>query len=137
MFMDGPHPNYDHLHPTTAGRLPRSRRTEGRVVTRGYAVGLAGQVPQTWVFFDRIEPAYAFGRAGRMAPAGDITSYGVYEAACDIRWDQDEARDIRTLLVAMDTSQREVVDGQDLIARWARGTSPRSSYFQPPPRKQA
>jgi hypothetical protein len=67
----------------------------------------------------------------------DVTSYGVYEAAAEIRWDQDEARDIRTLLVATDTSQREVVDGQDLIARWVRGTSPRSSYFQPPPGKQA
>ena len=39
--------------------------------------------------------------------------------------------------VAMDTSQREVVDGQDLIARWLRGTRPRSSYFLPPRGKRA
>jgi hypothetical protein len=131
-FMNGPHPNYDHLHPTTAEKLPRSRRTEGRVITRGYAVGMSGHLPQIWVFFSRIEPAYAFGRAGRMATTEDIRSYGVYESVCDVRWDQGEGRELRTLLVAMDTSQREIVDGQDLIARWVRWTSPRSSYFLSP-----
>ena len=130
--MNGPHPNYGHLHPTTVDKPPRSRRTEGRVVTRGYAVGMSGHLPQIWVFFGRIEPAYVFGRAGRMATTEDIRSYGVYEAACEVRWDEDKGRDIRTLLVAVDTSQREVVDGQDLIARWVRGTNTCSSYFLPP-----
>jgi hypothetical protein len=84
------------------------------------------------MFFDRIEPAYAFGRAGRMASAGDITSYGVYEADHEVRWDEDQGRDVRTLHVATDTSLREHADDQDLLMRWVRGTSPRSAYYQPP-----
>ncbi len=134
---DGPHPNYDHLHGTTAGQLPRARRTGGRVVTRGYAVGMSGHLPQTWVFFDRIEPAYAFGRSGRMALTGDITSYGVYEAAHEVRWDEDLSRDVRTLHVVTDTSLRERTDAdgeRDLLSRWARGTYARSAYFHPPKR---
>jgi hypothetical protein len=137
VFMDGPHPNYDHLHGTTAERLPRARRTDSRVVTRGYAVGMSGFLPQFWVFFDRIEPAYAFGRAGRMAPTGDITSYGVYEAAHEVRWDEGQVRDVRTLHVATDTSLREHADDKDLLTRWLRGTAPQSAYYQPPGSEQA
>jgi len=48
------------------GQLPRAARTDSHQVTSGYAVGMAGRLPQVWVFFDHLELAVAFGRAARM-----------------------------------------------------------------------
>jgi hypothetical protein len=65
-----------------------------------------------------------------MASTGDITAYGGYEAAHEVRWDEDQVRDIRTLHVATDTSLLENVGGRDLLTCWVKGASVRSSHFQ-------
>jgi hypothetical protein len=56
----------------------------------------------------------------------------VYEAAHEVRWDEEQGRDVRTLHVASDTSLREQADDKELLSRWVRGTTPRSAYYQPP-----
>ena len=63
--MVASHPSYDHVH-RAPGHLPRAARTDSHQVTSGYAVGMAGRLPQVWVFFDHLELAAAFGRAARM-----------------------------------------------------------------------
>lgn len=131
MLTAGPHPNYDHIHEVSVDRLPRARRTDSRVTTRGYAVGMGGKLPQIWVFFADLEPAYAFGRAGRMSTV-DVTGFGVYEAVDEFRWDEDEFRDIRTLHLALDSpADKQIDDQRALLTRWVQGVSPRSAYFLP------
>lgn len=130
-FMDAPHPNYDHVHRTGLGQLPRAARTDSHQVTRGYAVGISGRVPQVWVFFDHLEPAVVFGRAGRMSGT-DIVSYGVYEAAHELLYDDDLARDISILYVDLDADLRDHQTERPILERWLRGTHPSSARFQPP-----
>jgi hypothetical protein len=135
MFTSEPHLNYDHIHRVSAPQLPRVRRTDSRVTTRGYAVGMGGLLPQIWVFFAHLEPAYAFGRAGRMASTGDVTGFGVFEAVHEVRWVEDEdgrGRDVRTLHLALENSLNEHADDQAVLARWIQGVVPRTAYFQPP-----
>lgn len=132
LFTDSPHPNYDHVHGTAAARLPRPGATPGCVVTRGWATGMPGRLRQMRVFFGHPEPACAFGRAGRMASAGDITSFGVYEAACKVRWDEARRQDIRTLYIARDTGRAEEHDdGRMMLARWVKGCNPQRPDFRP------
>lgn len=132
MFTADPHPNYDHIHCTPGGRLPRKYRSDSLVISPGYAVGLAGKIPQIWVFFDYLEPAYAFARAGRMS-AVDFTCCGIYAAACEVRWSESLDRDIRTLHIALETEVHRGEPGErDLLTRWVQGTSPKSSYYLGP-----
>lgn len=123
-------PNYDHIH--TAEALPRHKHTEDHVITRGYAVGMSGNghgLPQMWVFFEDIEPALVFGRAGRMS-GGDISGYGVYEAAAEVRF--NGRRDVTTLHVKLDqpTSLDRAGGEAEVFARWVAGCDPSSAYFQ-------
>lgn len=131
LFMNTPHSNYDHVHGTAAARLPGARHTSGPVVTRGWATGMSGRLRQMWVFFSDPEPAYAFGRAGRMASAGDVTSFGVYEAAREVRCDEASGREVCILHVARDAGLREEHDDDGgMLHRWVNGCDPQSSYFQ-------
>lgn len=138
MFTSEPHPNYDHVHRVADGQLPRARNGGYRKVVRGYATGMGGLLPQIWVFFDRIEPAYAFARAGRMSALGDVVSCGVFEAACESRWREfpgevPSMRETRTLHIDFSTSVLERVrgsDDRDLLARWTDGTVPGKAYFR-------
>ncbi|MGH3771889.1 MAG: hypothetical protein ACRDRW_10905 [Pseudonocardiaceae bacterium] len=83
---DGSHehqPIYDHIHEVTV--LPCARHAEDWVVVSGYGVGIRGSgLRQTWMFFEYLEPALVFGRAGRMS--SDVSSYGVYAAAREVRF---------------------------------------------------
>ncbi|MFG1826718.1 hypothetical protein ACGFIJ_29920 [Microbispora bryophytorum] len=124
-------PNYDHFHKVDA--LPRARRADSRTTLRGYAVGMGGSLPQTWVFFEHLEPALAFGRAGRMS-CHDIRSYGVYEAARETRYDRTLKRDVHTLFLAGSSLDRQDDEAQDL-QRWLQGCVPGSAYFEPPKRR--
>lgn len=126
----GPTPNYDHIHGATT--LPRRTHTNDHVVTPGYAVGMSGVggqgLPQTWVFFEDVEPALVFGRAGRMS-GGDISGYGVYEAAAEVRF--NGRRDVTTLHVKSDQPSLDRGEGEaEVFARWVAGCDPTSSYFQ-------
>lgn len=123
-------PNYNHIH--RAESLPRAKRTESHIIVRGYAVGMAGQLPQMWVFFDQLEPALVFGRAGRMS-GYDISGYGVYEAAREIRYDARRSEDVTTLHVGPNTnpSLGHPSDEADAFHRWIQGCDPDWSSFRP------
>jgi hypothetical protein len=132
----GQQPGYDHIHVALA--LPDdSRSTDTHQVTRGYAVGFAGVsasdrgLPQTWVFFEHLEPAIVFGRAGRMS-ACDISGFGVYEAAREVRFDLSESdEEIITLYVTGHALDR--LPGEDeIFARWAGGVRLESVHYETP-----
>jgi hypothetical protein len=128
-YGKGQYPNYDHVHGT--GQLPRARRTDSHIIVRGYATGMAGNLPQVWVFFEHLEPAVVFGRAGRMS-ISDISSYGVYEAARESRYDRNLNRDVRTLHINFAADFRNHDEEGPILERWLRGCDPRSAYFERP-----
>ncbi|WP_405140678.1 hypothetical protein OG589_27390 [Sphaerisporangium sp. NBC_01403] len=126
MWMRGHHANYDHIH--AAEVLPPAKHTDSHIIRHGYAVGMGGSIPQTWVFFENLEPALVFGRAGRMS-SHDIRSYGVYEAARENRFDARGRVDVTTLLVAGKSIDREG-DEAEIFRRWVRGCDPESAYYE-------
>jgi hypothetical protein len=131
LWAGGHHPNYDHLHKTHD--LPRPKRTDSHIIVRGYAAGMNGLtgLRQIWVFFDHLEPALVFSRAGRMS-GHDITAHGVYEAAREIRYDTKLDRDITTLYVNLrDQFERGADDEIEIFTRWVRGCG-EGPYFHPP-----
>lgn len=128
-YHSGPvQPYYDHIH--QAQRLPRARYSKDHIIALGHAVGMAGpRHPQTWTFFTDVEPALAFGRAGRMA--ADISSYGVYPAAQDIRFDRWTGSDVVVLLIGPEPSLGRQNDEPALLQRWVQGCHPSSAHFRP------
>ncbi|MET8145662.1 hypothetical protein ABZU32_35625 [Sphaerisporangium sp. NPDC005288] len=137
-WTSGKVPNYDHIH--RAETMPRARRTESHIVLHGYAVGLAGMgggIGQTWVFFEHLEPALVFGRAGRMS-SHDISSYGVYEAARETRYDEHRRGDVTTLHVNVAADSLDRRQGEKKVfARWLQGVESESAHFEPPHRRAA
>ncbi|WP_424532523.1 hypothetical protein ACOZ38_19845 [Sphaerisporangium viridialbum] len=128
-------PNYDHIH--RAETLPRAQHTESHIVVHGYAVGMGGQLPQMWVFFEHMEPALVFGRAGRMS-SYDISGYGVYEAARETRYDQRRRDDVTTLHVNVAADSLDRREGErEVFTRWVRGCDLASAHFEPPPGRRA
>lgn len=125
--------NYDHVHRVDS--LPRAKHTDSHVIRRGYAVGIGGALPQLWVFFTDLEPALVFGRAGRMSL--DVSGYGVYEAAHELRADERLGRDVQTLYVLRGQSLDRRPDEADAFARWVAGCDPASSHWSPPGRRRA
>ncbi|MEU6412657.1 hypothetical protein [Microbispora sp. NPDC046933] len=124
------HPNYDHVHGVNS--LPNAEQyadIESYSVTYGYAVGFDGRVPQTWVFFEHLEPALVFGRAGRMSTR-DISSYGVFAAVREVRYNHDLKREVITLLVSGTAFDREE-DEAEAFVRWLEGCRPESADFEP------
>ncbi|MFB4273054.1 hypothetical protein [Nonomuraea sp. GTA35] len=125
----GSQENYDHIHEVKT--LSPAKRTDGHIVRRGYAVGMSGPaIDQLWVFFDYIEPALVFGRAGRMSIA-EISGYGVYEAAQELRFDRRLRRDVHTLHVLDGDSLDRHTDEAVAFTRWVAGCDPKHSHFQP------
>lgn len=59
--------------------LPQKVHRDELSIEHGYAVGIG-----TWYFFDAIEPAVTFGRAGRMS--SHCLGYGVYAAAMEMAY---------------------------------------------------
>ncbi|WP_285633531.1 hypothetical protein [Actinoallomurus iriomotensis] len=124
-------PNYDHLHKTPA--LPRPKQTDSHIIVRGYATGMNGLtgLQQIWIFFDHLEPALVFSRAGRMS-GYDITAHGVYEAARETRCDFELDRDVTTLHVNLRSEfERGAEDEIEIFKRWVRGCG-EGPYFDPP-----
>jgi hypothetical protein len=114
-----------------------SRNTDTHQVLRGYAVGFAGLsasdqgLPQTWVFFEHLEPAIVFGRAGRMS-AHDISGYGVYEAAREVRFDPSES-DEQIITLYVSGHALDLRPGEDeIFARWAGRVRLGSAYYETP-----
>lgn len=114
------HQPYDHVHWEQV--LPRHLTTDDCVRRCGYAVGFAGSIQQTWVFFADLEPALVFGRAGRMSSV-DIRSYGVYHAVHEVKFDEQSNRDVHTLYLQHGSLERQP-DKQEVFQRWLAGTIP-------------
>ncbi|MFC9955214.1 hypothetical protein ACFVIN_33165 [Streptomyces prasinus] len=130
----GQQPGYDHIHAIPS--LPDdSRNTDTHHVMCGYAVGFSntewGGLPQTWVFFEDLEPAIVFGRAGRMS-MHDISGYGVYTAAREVRFDPAESDDEITTLYLSGRPLDRRPGEKEIFARWARGVQLKSAYYEPP-----
>lgn len=106
--------------------LPRALHRDDHVIHRGYAVEF-GQ----WMFFPAIEPALVFGRAARMSL--DCSSYGVYEAAQEVKF-CDRHGDERVLLIKsgdrLDRQDNEV----ELLKRFVQGVKehPWSAHWHEP-----
>jgi len=127
--VDGPFPNYDHVHMVRA--LPRRRRSDAHVIIRGYATDIGGAVGHLWVFFEDVEPAVVFGRAGRMS-GYDIKGWGVHEAAREARFDPRSGADVVTLYVNLEVRLRDDTSAERrMLERWVRGCDPQSSYYSP------
>lgn len=75
----------------------------------------------------------AFGRAGRMSGT-DVTSYGVYAAARELRYDDDLGRDIATRYIDLGDDLRDHQAEWAVLERWLQGISPGSAYFRQPDR---
>lgn len=91
----------------------------------GYAVELQGE----WFWFPAIEPAYAFGRAGRMS--AQVGSWAVYEAATEARWDDRLARDVFSLyFVGASIVSGDPATDRQLLAAFVSGVDPRSSHWR-------
>jgi hypothetical protein len=91
---------------------------------------MSGRLPQAWVFFGHLEPAVAFGRAGRQSGT-DITSYGVYEAAHELLYDDSLGRDVAILHIDLAADLRDHQAERPVLESWLRGTRPGSAYYQP------
>lgn len=66
-----------------------------------------------------------FGRAGRMS-GFDISQYGVYEAARQVRF---QGRDVHILLVDFEADARDHRTERPILERWLSGCDPTSAHF--------
>ncbi|MDW4912625.1 hypothetical protein [Streptomyces californicus] len=131
----GSQPGYDHIHRVLS--LPEEQHEDQQRVLHGFATGFASSaepgLAQTWVFFEHLEPALVFGRAGRMS-VYDITSYGVYTAAREERFDHGTGRQVTTLHVAGRALDREPGEGKHFV-RWARSVESDSAFYEGAPER--
>jgi hypothetical protein len=105
--------------------LKKPRNGAGISRLNGYAVELEGQ----WFWFPSVEPAYAFGRAGRMS--AQVGSWDIREAATEARWDEKLARDVfRLYIVTARSVPRDPATDRRLLAAFASGVDPRSSHWR-------
>jgi hypothetical protein len=107
-------------------RLKAQIFLEGKVRYRGYAVDLGDG---RWYFFQALEPAYAFARAGRMAAT--VSSFAIHEATREIVFDPETGRDEVTLQVLrcpIDVREHD----RDLVLAFATGLE--EDRWQWPPR---
>lgn len=110
--------------------MPRQRRGHDHIIAHGYAVGLWGTMGRVWNFYEHLEPALAFGRAGRMGLGA--SGYCVVHAANEVRFVERDGRDVRTLYLAKGGNVDRAEGEADALARWLRGIDPSSSHYCPP-----
>jgi hypothetical protein len=117
-----------YLAAVSVEELPRPRRSETAVVTRGYVVGFG-----SWFFFPALAPAEAFGRAARMS--FDCHGYGVYQAAIDRQLCPLHRTDEAVLLVGPQVWSRLDFDAElELLKRFVQGAKENhwSSHWHEP-----
>jgi|GEM_PF-2545558 len=113
---------YDHI--INVDRLKRQLDTPGLERINGYAVLLENE----WFWFPAVEPAYAFGRAGRMSV--QVGSWRIVEAATEVRFDYSLGRDVHSLyLLEGGAVSRDADNDRDLIRGFAAGVDASSSHW--------
>lgn len=110
-------------------RLKRSIETREITRANGYAVLLES----AWYWFPAREPAYTFGRAGRMS--AQVGHWRVQEAAHEVRWDPTRNRDVVTLYVVRNgIVDRDPESDRTLVGGFVDGLNPESSHWNPRPK---
>lgn len=110
--VDGPH------------HFPRIAASPDHNVLHGWAVRGTGSTSTPWLWFTSAEPAYACGRALRMA--GSISSWDMNRAALEVRFDQD-APEFERRKLYIDWHPAPERDDDDLVIAFAKGISKGSS----------
>lgn len=109
---------YDHIR--QADTLPRPKADGAWTRERGYAVELSDN---DWRFFAALEPAYTYGRAGRMS--AQASSWSIREAVSEVQLDPTSGREVRTLhlLFGADHAHRSTESGRRLLADFVAGAT--------------
>jgi hypothetical protein len=107
-------------------KLPRKTTRDERYVTHGYAARIGNS---NWFFFEHFEPALVFGRAARMSL--QISSYGVHEAAHEVRFVSSVGDDQQTLHVLDGAGLDRAPGEMESLLRWVRGVDPASAHWNP------
>jgi hypothetical protein len=109
--------------------LPRNAK-------KGYAVKLGIPISEVsgsfWTFFEYLEPALAFGRAGRTA--WGVSSYGVWRAA--IRPDAERGGYVH-LYVDWSADYDRGPEERELLERWVAHINPDSAHWYAPSHRPA
>ncbi|PPF42025.1 hypothetical protein C5B85_17680 [Pseudoclavibacter sp. AY1F1] len=118
--------NADYDHIVERDTLPRPRAGDSWTRERGYAVKLSGD---DWLFFTALEPAYAYGRAGRMSTRA--TSWSVREAVIEVKLDQSTGHEERTLhlLFGADHAYRSKASDRKLLSDFVAGVTGRIAHW--------
>lgn len=94
------------------------------------ANGFAVRLEDEWFWFSALEPAYTFGRAGRMSV--QVRNWDLVEAATEARFDNTLGRDVFTLYIVEGAGvERDAATDRRVIHRFADGVNPRSSHWNP------
>ncbi|WP_168916535.1 hypothetical protein [Microcella flavibacter] len=112
---------------TEVEQLPRPVHSPSHVRENGHAVLLGEQ----WFWFSKLEPAYVFARAARMASGiGDMC---IKEAATEVKFSERLGRDVFALytLAGSGVDQSPECD-RDLVSRFVAGLNPRSVSWTDP-----
>lgn len=114
--------NADYDHIVEGDTLPRQRAGDSWIRERGYAVELSGD---DWLFFATLEPAYAYGRAGRMS--AQANSWSVREAVFEVKLDPTTGHEERTLhlLFGADHAHRSKASDRKLLSDFVAGVTGR------------
>lgn len=94
------------------------------------ANGFAVRLEDQWFWFSGLEPAYTFGRAGRMSI--QVRNWDLVEAATEARFDRTLGREVFTLYVVdADGVGRDDDTCRRLIRGLGDDVHPRSSHWNP------
>lgn len=96
-------------------------------VLHGWAVRGTGPTSTPWLWFTSAEPAYACGRALRMA--GSISSWDMNRAALEVRFDEDAPELERRKLYIDSNPAPERFDDDSLLVTFTKGISKRSAHW--------
>lgn len=110
-----------------ATHFPRIVARSDHNVLHGWAVRGTGPTTTPWLWFTSAEPAYACGRAMRMA--GPISSWDMNRAALEVRYDEDAPEFERRTLYVDSNPAPERFDDDSLLVAFTKGTSKRSAHW--------
>lgn len=103
--------------------LQRPLHTDNITRERGYAVAFG----ETYFWFRSLEPAYAFGQAGRMSE--QVGSWDLRRAVAKVRSDPDGRHQVRTLrLLESDPVRSGVTNERELLQQFVDGVRENSSH---------